>query len=318
MVSEAASAADDGGFDLIESIKRAISERKQRANRRNAKKSTGPQSEEGKKRSSRNSITHGLYCQDVLLSGEDERLFERMHNALVADLSPQNLFELSLVGQIMAAQWRMLRCQRAEVAAIEMHAMKMQDFSRQRFSKLMARFGFEPQQVHDDQFMKNEEEMTEDDLAHLLKLRLLDAGSETDLPPELNLASLFTHAEAAERNVIERFSRYEQRQQQTILRCMRELERLRSKARSHWNDLPASPFLQPIELADDEDDEDEEMDEEAMSENVAEEQEEQNEATDATNNASGDKATTSDDLKEAEGPDDPPTSSSPGNPGEAG
>ena len=53
----------------------AISRRKLEANRRNAQKSTGPRSEDAKRRVSRNAITHGLFCQDIVLQGESERLF---------------------------------------------------------------------------------------------------------------------------------------------------------------------------------------------------------------------------------------------------
>jgi hypothetical protein len=105
MVSPADATAGNGGegFDPMESLKKAISQRKRRANRRNGRKSRGPKTEEGKKRSSRNAIKHGVFCQDVLLPEEDEVKFSCMHNALISDLSPQNVFELSLVGQIMAA-----------------------------------------------------------------------------------------------------------------------------------------------------------------------------------------------------------------------
>ncbi|HZQ53175.1 MAG TPA: hypothetical protein VFB14_13315, partial [Bryobacteraceae bacterium] len=44
-----------------------ISEAKLAANRANAEKSTGPKSEEGKSRSSRNSFKHGLYSKQLVL-----------------------------------------------------------------------------------------------------------------------------------------------------------------------------------------------------------------------------------------------------------
>jgi hypothetical protein len=48
-----------------------VSSRKRAANRANARKSTGPRTPEGKARSSRNAISHGIYCQNLLLPGED-------------------------------------------------------------------------------------------------------------------------------------------------------------------------------------------------------------------------------------------------------
>ena len=46
-----------------------ISAKKRRANRRNAKKSTGPRSEEGKAKSKMNATTHGFFCADLVLPG---------------------------------------------------------------------------------------------------------------------------------------------------------------------------------------------------------------------------------------------------------
>ena len=52
-----------------------ISRRKLRANRRNAEKSTGPRTPEGKARASRNATTHGVFCRDVVVPGEDRAGF---------------------------------------------------------------------------------------------------------------------------------------------------------------------------------------------------------------------------------------------------
>jgi len=48
------------------------SDKKAEANRRNARKSTGPKTSEGKAAVRLNAIRHGLLLQDVLLPGEDE------------------------------------------------------------------------------------------------------------------------------------------------------------------------------------------------------------------------------------------------------
>jgi len=50
--------------------------KKARANRRNAKKSTGPRTAEGKAASSQNATSHGIYCRDIVLDGEDAELDE--------------------------------------------------------------------------------------------------------------------------------------------------------------------------------------------------------------------------------------------------
>ena len=48
-----------------------VSEKKLAANRLNAQKSTGPKTDEGKAKSARNATTHGLFCRDVVIKGEE-------------------------------------------------------------------------------------------------------------------------------------------------------------------------------------------------------------------------------------------------------
>ena len=54
-----------------------ISEKQLEANRRNAQRSTGPQSVEGKAKSSRNNLRHGLTGQISLLPTEDREAHDR-------------------------------------------------------------------------------------------------------------------------------------------------------------------------------------------------------------------------------------------------
>ena len=54
------------------------SDKKIKANRLNSKKSTGPKSLAGKKRSSLNSIKHGLTCEKNVCIGENKKEFEEL------------------------------------------------------------------------------------------------------------------------------------------------------------------------------------------------------------------------------------------------
>ena len=85
-----------------------------KANGKNAKKSTGPRSEEGKARSAKNALKHGLLARDTVLPGEDPADFDRQLSALEADIQPANSLEFELVRQIADAQWRMHRLTRLE------------------------------------------------------------------------------------------------------------------------------------------------------------------------------------------------------------
>ena len=85
-----------------------------KANRNNAKKSTGPRTEEGKTRVATNALKHGLLARDTVLPGEDPADFDSQLSALEADIQPANSLEFELVRQIADSQWRMRRLTRLE------------------------------------------------------------------------------------------------------------------------------------------------------------------------------------------------------------
>ena len=70
------------------------------ANRLNAQKSTGPQTEAGKAVSSRNSLTHGLTAQQVVLAVEDPNQFEALRDKLHEEFDPCGPTEEHLVEQL--------------------------------------------------------------------------------------------------------------------------------------------------------------------------------------------------------------------------
>jgi hypothetical protein len=91
-----------------------ISERKRLANQQNAQKSTGPRTIEGKKRSSQNAITHGLFTRDTVVEGEDKAEFKMLRRDFINVLKPQDYLELSFVDDIVNTRWKLIRYQRAE------------------------------------------------------------------------------------------------------------------------------------------------------------------------------------------------------------
>jgi hypothetical protein len=92
------------------------SEAKTAANRRNALKSTGPRTEAGKSRSRLNGVTHGIHAKTPVLRGEDQRAFHAMEQENLDYFRPVGPVENLLVREITAEQWRLGRCDRAEVA----------------------------------------------------------------------------------------------------------------------------------------------------------------------------------------------------------
>ena len=88
------------------------------ANRENAKLSTGPRTEEGKKRTSRNALKHGFRAKDPLIPGEDPEEFARHNAELMNDLGPASVVEQNLVEQLVDITWRLKRFGRIEAAVI--------------------------------------------------------------------------------------------------------------------------------------------------------------------------------------------------------
>jgi len=101
---------------------KVVSEEQRLANGRNARQSTGPTTPEGKARSARNTLKHGLLARDVVLTDGDvpecREHFDALLADLIAELQPRTLIEETLVERIATGYWRLRRAQRFEVGAI--------------------------------------------------------------------------------------------------------------------------------------------------------------------------------------------------------
>lgn len=99
-----------------------VSKKQLKANRANAEKSTGPKTEEGKRMSSQNPITHGLRARDVVINAkhyrEDPDEYRALLDSLDETLRPKGMFEEYLVRKIANALWRCDRAAYAEAAHI--------------------------------------------------------------------------------------------------------------------------------------------------------------------------------------------------------
>jgi hypothetical protein len=100
--------------------KKPVSERKLAANRANAKKSTGPRTPQGKRRSSLNALTHGLTAKDITVLGESYDQFPAIRDALIQYWQPANAQELLLVERIAIHQVRFYRMIRQETGTLDL------------------------------------------------------------------------------------------------------------------------------------------------------------------------------------------------------
>jgi hypothetical protein len=103
------------------------------ANRNNASKSTGPSTPAGLRRSSSNSLKHGMTGRGIVVLEEDRDEIERRNEALQAELGPKSTLGQIMVGQMATLSVRMERGARQESAAIDArvrHADELFDEAR--------------------------------------------------------------------------------------------------------------------------------------------------------------------------------------------
>ena len=92
------------------------------ANRRNALKSTGPITPEGKERSRRNAFRHGLTSETVIASLEDREDYQAFEAAVIADYDAETAVERELVLRLASVLWRLRRANGIETAIFESNA----------------------------------------------------------------------------------------------------------------------------------------------------------------------------------------------------
>ena len=83
-------------------------------NRKNAARSTGPVTPEGKRRSSLNALRHGLTGQTVVLPEDDLAAYQKHCAQFHAELKPQGLLETKAVQTIADTYWRLDRIRAME------------------------------------------------------------------------------------------------------------------------------------------------------------------------------------------------------------
>jgi len=102
--------------------KKRVSLKQRQANRRNARRSTGPRTVAGKRRARWNALKHGLLAAEAVIPAGDGRelrpQFERLHRQLRRDLRPGNALEEMLVEKIAVFYWRLRRLLRYETGEI--------------------------------------------------------------------------------------------------------------------------------------------------------------------------------------------------------
>ena len=92
------------------------------ANRRNALRSTGPKTEEGKRQARLNAVRHGLTAETVIGSLEDAEDYKTFEAAIIADYCAETAVARELVLRLASLLWRLRRATAIETDLFELQA----------------------------------------------------------------------------------------------------------------------------------------------------------------------------------------------------
>jgi hypothetical protein len=84
------------------------------ANRRNAAKSTGPKTTQGKAAVAMNALKHGLRARRDVVLGEEQEEFDLHRKQFFEELAPVGKLETTLAGRIVSLTWRLQRAERLQ------------------------------------------------------------------------------------------------------------------------------------------------------------------------------------------------------------
>src|SRR6266481_6115101 len=97
------------------------------ANRRNALRSTGPKTEDGKGRSRQNAVRHGLTSETVVAALEDIEDYQAFEAAVIADYDARTAVERELVLRLASLLWRIRRATAIETDLLQIQAEILED-----------------------------------------------------------------------------------------------------------------------------------------------------------------------------------------------
>jgi len=89
------------------------------ANRRNAAKSTGPRTAEGKAAAAKNATKHGLFARYDVVISEDQADYDALRDNMLKELAPEGTMEHLLAERIVSLAWRIKRAARMQNELID-------------------------------------------------------------------------------------------------------------------------------------------------------------------------------------------------------
>jgi hypothetical protein len=199
--------------------------RRNAANRKNAKRSTGPKSAAGKRVVRFNGLRHGLLSRDAVLPGEDKAAFQDLQKSLLESLVPLGPLESFLVDRIAAAMWRLLRAEATETATLAWRMLRVEADRLQDDAQAHVRpFGFDFNTIVDE-------------ASYRRAVLELDRAKDALKRDNLLLGRAFD-ADANEGDTFGKLARYESHIERGLYRSLHELQRLQAARQGRPMPLP--------------------------------------------------------------------------------
>ena len=205
-----------------------------KANRRNARKSTGPRTPQGKAVVSRNAVKHGLLSCEVLLPDEEGEALADLSELLRSEFQPKGHFETLLVDRIVGLVWRLRRMGRIEAGMLTWGVYGV------RAERARHEAQSYEQTAAETVVQVLQETTVTDKRAHKAAMsewqRMEAFKKESDAGV---LGEAFTQ-DANEADAFSKLSRYEAAVERSLYRALHELQRLRAAQEGHPVPLPVA------------------------------------------------------------------------------
>jgi hypothetical protein len=199
------------------------------ANRLNAQRSTGPQTENGKRAVRYNALKHGLLAEASLLPGEDAALFRLLAEELRAQFEPVGELEQFLVDRITSCAWRLRRVLQVEAGLF--------------VARLKYAITLEPKQAADEELLALQQAIqgpprVVDGDRHSPAVRSEADGLRNEALGTLGRAFSI---DAGSSNAFSKLARYESNIERALFRALQELQRLQSARLGNDQDADLAP-----------------------------------------------------------------------------
>lgn len=106
-------------LQVVLHLKKSAIQKQIEANQKNAQKSMGPKSDDGKAVVAKNAVRHGILSEQVLVDEEEMYQYKKFYEAMQCKLDPKDVLQGFLVDRIISSAWRLKRVVHVETLTLQ-------------------------------------------------------------------------------------------------------------------------------------------------------------------------------------------------------